>query len=109
MLAALDEVGQALQGVVDVDEARIERRHAESDRVWSSEVRNYARAFDQRPADRPGVVVGETHVRAAASGVARASQPEAQWGEALVMRGDYQLRERGRLVAQAVDPRLSGQ
>ena len=50
-------VAQALERVVHVHEARVERRHAEPDRVRPAEVGDHLRALDQRPADRPGLVV----------------------------------------------------
>ena len=65
---------QAVERVPDVDEARVERRDAEPDRVRAAEVGDDVGALDQRAADRPGLGVAQRDVRAAARGVARRAE-----------------------------------
>ena len=74
LLAALDQAPQAVERVPDVDEAGVERRDAEPDRVRAAEVGDDVRALDQRAADRPGLVVADRDVRAAARRVARRAE-----------------------------------
>ena len=48
---------QALEGVVDVGETRVERWQAEADRVGTAEVGDHLGPLDQGAADRPGLGV----------------------------------------------------
>ena len=100
LLAALDEAAQAVERVPDVDEARVERRDAEPDRVRPAEVGDHVRALDQRAADRPRLGVAERDVRAAARGVARRAELEAERRQPLVVQRHDQLALRDRLLAQ---------
>jgi hypothetical protein len=45
VLASLDQATEPLEGVVDVREARIQRRQAETDRVGAAEVGEYVAVY----------------------------------------------------------------
>jgi hypothetical protein len=109
VLASLDEIAQPLEGVVDVREARIQRRQAEADRVGAAEVRDHPGTLDQGPADRPRLGVGEAHMPPAPGRVARAGELEAERGQVLVAQVDRELGEGGGLLAQGFDPRFPDQ
>ena len=104
MLAALDEPARSLDDLGDVGRARVERREAEADRVWSAEVRDDARALDQGAADAPRLLVSERDVRAAPGRVARRAEREAERCEPLVVELDRVLGQRSRVASIASMP-----
>src|SRR5919109_3318863 len=103
VFAALDEPRQPVDRVPDVDEAAVERREPEPDRVWRPEVRNHVCPLDQRAAEAPALVVAQGDVGATPGGLSRGVQTEALRRETLVVQSDCQLREGLRLRGEALD------
>src|SRR3954451_8748300 len=87
LLAALDEVAEALDGVIDVDVAGVEGGHAEPHAVGTAEVGDDVGPLDQGAADGPGFGVVEGHVRAAPLRAPRRAEGEAERGQPLVVQG----------------------
>ena len=106
VLARLDDARQPVDRIPDVDEAGVDRREPEADRVGRAEVGDDVGALDERPADPPRVGMPERHMRAAALGVARRPEREPELRQALVVDVDRQGRELRRLGAHAADARL---
>ena len=79
-----------LDGIEDVDEARVERREAESQEVRRPEVSDHV-AGDQRLHHRVGVLVGEGDLAAAQGGIARAGERQAEAGAARFDQLDEEL------------------
>ena len=93
--------------VPHVDEAGVERREAEADRVGRAEVGDDVRALDERPADRARRRGGAaTTCAPRRCGVARRAEREAERRQPRVVEVDRELGERAALARTPVDARL---
>ena len=110
VLAALDQAAQAVERVPDVDEARVERRDAEPDRVRAAEVRDDVGALDQRAADRPRLRVAQRR-RASRARAGSRGEPSSKPSGASHASCSATISSvrRDRLRAQRLDAGLGGQ